>query len=41
MAIWKCSNCGYEKEGRCKPKKCPNCGGSDFNKAEEEKQKSK
>ena len=24
MAIWKCS-CGFTKEGRCKPQKCPQC----------------
>ncbi len=29
MAVWKCSACGHEKEGRCKPRKCPGCGGSD------------
>jgi len=28
MAIWKCSSCGYEKESRCKPKKCE-CGDKD------------
>jgi len=28
MAIWKCSSCGYEKESRCKPKKCE-CGAKD------------
>lgn len=27
MAVFKCENCGYEKEARCKPQKCPNCGG--------------
>lgn len=26
MATWKCKDCGYEKESRCKPKKCPECG---------------
>ncbi len=26
MASFKCSNCGFEKEGKCKPQKCPNCG---------------
>ncbi|MGI6114418.1 MAG: RCKP-type rubredoxin-like domain-containing protein [Mahellales bacterium] len=26
MAVWKCSKCGETKEGRCRPKKCPNCG---------------
>ncbi|MBC7345027.1 MAG: rubredoxin [Clostridia bacterium] len=25
MAVWKCSNCGYEKETRCKPRTCPEC----------------
>jgi rubrerythrin len=30
MAIWKCAKCGYEKEGRCKPKKCPTCQSPDF-----------
>ncbi|UCE26461.1 MAG: rubredoxin [Candidatus Coatesbacteria bacterium] len=25
MATWICPDCGYEKEGRCKPKKCPEC----------------
>jgi rubrerythrin len=25
MAVWKCEKCGFEKEGRCKPKKCPSC----------------
>jgi rubrerythrin len=25
MAVWSCEKCGYEKEGRCKPKKCPTC----------------
>ena len=27
MAIWICSACGHEKEGRCKPKICPACAG--------------
>jgi len=26
MANWKCSVCGDEKEGKGKPKKCPECG---------------
>jgi hypothetical protein len=26
MATFKCSKCGFAKEGRCKPQKCPNCG---------------
>ncbi|HHW99431.1 MAG TPA: rubredoxin [Firmicutes bacterium] len=25
MAVFKCTNCGFEKEGRCKPRKCPEC----------------
>ncbi|NLW07314.1 MAG: hypothetical protein GX039_04980 [Clostridia bacterium] len=25
MAIWQCTECGYEKEARCKPRKCPQC----------------
>ncbi|GAW93009.1 RCKP-type rubredoxin-like domain-containing protein [Calderihabitans maritimus] len=29
MAVWKCSNCGYEKETRCKPRKCPECESRD------------
>ncbi len=29
MATWKCSTCGSEKEGRCKPKTCPQCSGKD------------
>jgi rubrerythrin len=28
MAQWVCEKCGYSKEGRCKPKKCPSCGES-------------
>ncbi|NPV71655.1 MAG: rubredoxin [Firmicutes bacterium] len=27
MAVWRCSGCGYEKDARCKPQKCPQCGG--------------
>lgn len=26
MAVFKCSACGAEKEGRCKPQKCAECG---------------
>ena len=26
MAVWKCSQCGEEKEGKCRPQKCPKCG---------------
>lgn len=25
MATWKCKECGFTKDGRCKPKKCPEC----------------
>ncbi len=28
MAKWQCGKCGFEKEGRCKPRKCPECGES-------------
>lgn len=26
MAIFKCAECGEEKEARCRPQKCPKCG---------------
>lgn len=26
MAVWVCQNCGAVREGRCKPKKCAQCG---------------
>ncbi len=26
VAVFKCTKCGHEKEGRCKPRKCPECG---------------
>jgi rubrerythrin len=29
MADWKCNVCGFEKEARCKPRKCPECEGKD------------
>lgn len=37
MATWKCKSCGYTKEGRCKPQKCPQCRQEkgNFEKAEE------
>jgi rubrerythrin len=25
MAKWVCRKCGYERDSRCKPKKCPEC----------------
>ena len=37
MAIFKCEKCGATKEGRCKPKKCLDCGGSDCMIKKEEK----
>lgn len=27
MAVFICEKCKATKEGRCKPKKCPKCGG--------------
>lgn len=42
MAVWKCEACGATREGRCKPKKCASCGGSNtFVKEEENKEKAK
>ncbi|MBU7005130.1 RCKP-type rubredoxin-like domain-containing protein [Phosphitispora fastidiosa] len=36
MAVFVCANCGFTKETRCKPKKCPECGSNDsFAKKEE------
>lgn len=29
VAVWQCSRCGFEKDARCKPKKCPECGEKD------------
>ncbi|MHA2615829.1 MAG: RCKP-type rubredoxin-like domain-containing protein [bacterium JZ-2024 1] len=26
MALWMCPECKFTTEGRCKPRKCPNCG---------------
>ncbi len=39
MAVWKCSSCGYEKDARCRPGKCPECGApkDSFAKKEENK----
>ncbi len=25
MAVWTCPACGFAKDARCKPKKCPTC----------------
>lgn len=35
MAVWKCEKCGYTKDSRCKPKKCPECQETEFSKAQE------
>ncbi len=36
MAVFVCANCGFTKETRCKPKKCPECGANEsFEKKEE------
>lgn len=35
MAVFVCKECGQEKEGRCKPRKCPSCGAANsFDKKE-------
>ncbi len=35
MAVFVCKECGGEKEGRCKPRKCPSCGAANsFDKKE-------
>jgi len=34
MTKWKCNSCGTIREGRCKPKKCKECGGTNFEKVE-------
>jgi rubrerythrin len=26
MGTFKCAACGFEKEAKCKPQKCPQCG---------------
>ena len=40
MAVFKCEKCGATKEGRCKPKKCPQCGESGCMGKQEEGKKS-
>ncbi len=36
MAVFVCANCGFSKETRCKPGKCPECGANgSFEKKEE------
>lgn len=38
MAEWVCSKCGYVRDSRCKPKKCPECdAGESFDKKDEVK----
>ncbi len=42
MSVWQCPVCGFEKEARCKPQKCPQCDDKrNFQKraGEEKKQK--
>ncbi|HOB86903.1 MAG TPA: rubredoxin [Bacillota bacterium] len=40
MALWYCPVCGYEREARCKPQKCPQCEEKrDFAKKEEQEKK--
>lgn len=34
MAVFVCSQCGYLKDTRCKPKKCPECANQTFIKQE-------
>lgn len=32
--MWKCGTCGYERDAKCKPQKCPQCQAKgSFNKA--------
>ncbi len=39
MGVFVCTHCGCEKEGRCKPQKCPRCGSTkSFEKKEGNKQ---
>ncbi|MDO9536221.1 MAG: rubredoxin [Bacillota bacterium] len=36
MPTWRCPVCGFERDGRCKPRKCPNCDDNrDFEKKRE------
>jgi rubrerythrin len=38
MADWVCKKCGYVRDSRCKPKKCPSCDApNSFDKKEETK----
>ncbi len=38
MALWKCTDCDFKKDSRCKPRKCPECEGTEFVKDEEGKE---
>lgn len=40
MAVFKCEKCGATKEGRCKPKKCPECSEAGTMQKQEEKKSS-
>ena len=40
MAVFKCEKCGATKEGRCKPKKCPECTEAGTMQKQEEKKSS-
>ena len=37
MAVFKCEKCGATNEGRCKPKKCPECAAADVMEKQEDK----
>lgn len=40
MAVFVCKVCGAEREGRCKPQKCQQCGSKgSFEKKEQAEQK--
>ncbi|HBG47156.1 MAG TPA: rubredoxin [Deltaproteobacteria bacterium] len=34
MSNWKCTDCGWSKEARCKPEKCAECGSAAVAKVE-------
>jgi ABC-type ATPase with predicted acetyltransferase domain len=35
VAVWHCQHCGFEKDARCKPRNCPECGEKDAFKKKE------
>jgi len=39
MAVFVCEKCGFTKETRCKPKKCPQCEATDSFKKQEDNKK--